>query len=437
MEHAMSIRSILFTLCILSGVLLLCLSASPVIAQPTASPKPSKVENQDNFGGPNGVSGELEQNDPERESLYQFDTLQRALKPYFDWKRELNEKYGLNFGFNIYLLHQVASEHVGAPPENHGSGGIYRFQGSWTALGRGTGHPGKLEWRVEARSTIGGGLSPSQLGDAIAGGLNTGFGYSPNFDVDLAVLNWTQLFNKKTAGFAIGRLSFDAYLDAFAFQTFSRGFMNRAFLVNPTLATTGIGALGAVAKGMVTDTFWLGGQIYDGNAVSGDFDFDTVEEGEWLTGIEVGWTPSITRRKTDRIQLTYWHKDARAIAGVQDGYGFALSSSWQMTEQWLPFLRLGHSDGGAGVSAENAASIGFEYAVRKDQAWSLGAGWNEPSKKTNGAKLNDEYVLETSYKFQLSKNFSFTPDLQVVINPAKTPNESSIWVFGLRGIFTL
>ena len=88
------------------------------------------------------------------------------------------------------------------------------------------------------------------------------------------------------------------------------------------------------------------------------------------------------------------------------------------------------------MSAENAASIGFEYAVRKDQAWSLGAGWDEPSEKTNGAKLNDEYVLETSYKLQLSKNFSFTPDLQVVINPAKTPNESSIWVFGLRGIFT-
>jgi len=80
------------------------------------------------------------------------------------------------------------------------------------------------------------------------------------------VLNWTQGFLDSRVGLAVGRLAFDVYLDAFAFQTFSRGFVNRAFVVNPTLATTGIGSLGAVAKGFVTDSVWVGGHIYDGNA---------------------------------------------------------------------------------------------------------------------------------------------------------------------------
>jgi len=59
------------------------------------------------------------------------------------------------------------------------------------------------------------------------------------------------------------------------------------------------------------------------------------------------------------------------------------------------------------------------------------------SEKTFGPGLDNETVLETSYKFQLSQNFSLTPDVQVVFNPANDPSESSVWVVGLRAIFSL
>ena len=36
---------------------------------------------------------------------------------------------------------------------------------------------------------------------------------------------------------------------------------------------------------VASSNIWLGAQAYDANAVSGDFDFDTVQEGEWLTRI--------------------------------------------------------------------------------------------------------------------------------------------------------
>ena len=387
------------------------------------------------LGGPDGVSEELKLNDEEREFIYQIDTAQRVFKPWFDWKRQVNKDHGLKLGFQAYFLYQGANESLG---DDSAFGSIYRFQGSWTAFGRSTGHEGRLEYRIENRSNIGSLIAPSNLGTEVgAAALNTGFGYAGSFSTDLAVLNWTQGFNDNTAGIAVGRLAFDVYLDAFAFQTFSRGFLNRAFVVNPTIGTTGIGSLGAVAKGFVSEQFWIGGQLYDGNAASGDFDFDTFREHEWLRAVELGWTPSFSRRRTDKIQFTYWDKDERVAAGISSGKGWAMSASWQMQDRLLAFFRLGHSDGGAGVAAENAASIGMELTTRADQAFSAGLGWAEPSAKTHGARLRDEYIAEVSYKFQLSKNFSLLPDFQLLIDPALNPQEDRVWVIGLRAIITL
>jgi porin len=266
--------------------------------------------------------------------------------------------------------------------------------------------------------------------------LNPGFGYTHNFDTDLAVLSWTQKFGHERVGVAFGRLAYDVYLDAFAFQTFSRGFFNRAFIVNPTLGTTGIGALGAVAKGFVSDHFWLGAQAYDGNAASGRFDFSTLKEYEWLWAVEFGWTPGFDRLKTDRIQLTYWNKDTRVKAGVPSGQGIALSMSWQISEQFLPFVRAGYSDGGASVPAEGALSAGLEYTVCKDQVWSVGLGWARPSEKTYSMDLRDEFVVETSYRVQVFPSFSLTPDLQLLLQPAQSPAENMVWVLGIRGILS-
>ena len=109
----------------------------------------------------------------------------------------------------------------------------------------------------------------------------------------------------------------------------------------------------------------------------------------------------------------------------------------RINERWFPFVRFGHSDGGGGVAAEDAISAGVEFTHRFDQTWTIGAGWAKPSRETFGPGLDDEKVLETSYKFQLSKNFSLMPDVQLVFDPANNPGESSIWVVGIRAMFVL
>jgi porin len=396
-----------------------------VWAQQAASTQTPKI------AGPEGVAQKLKSEEDPTSVFPQ----PSWLKPYDGWKKQLKDAYGLSFGLSAYWLYQKANESQG---DDDALGGIYRFQGSWVAFARDSSHSGRLEWRVENRSAVGSFQSPSQLsGEVGAAALNTGFGYSHNFSTDLSVLNWTQTFLDHRAGFAVGRLAFDVYLDAFMFQTFSRGFLNRAFLVNPTMGTTGIGALGTVGKGFVTDNILIGGQIYDGNAASGEFDFDTFEEHEWLKAMEIAWAPSAARYKTDRIQFTYWDKDERQKAGVPRGSGWVVSASYQVGDGFIPFTRFGHSDGGAGVAAESAASVGFELSPRNDQAWSLGFGWAKPNDKNSGLDRDDEYVIETSYKVQIWPFMSLTPDLQLLLNPANHPDESSVWIAGLRAILTL
>jgi porin len=137
------------------------------------------------------------------------------------------------------------------------------------------------------------------------------------------------------------------------------------------------------------------------------------------------------------VQLTVWQKDARDLAGTSKGQGWAVSVAWQMNEKYFPYARYGHSDGGGGVAAENAFSAGVQISTRRNEFWTINAGWSKPSKETFGPGLDDESLLETAYQFQLSKNFSLTPNLQVIFNPAGNPSESSITVFGLRAILTL
>ena len=410
-----------------------------------ALPEPAQDVNQGQsgyeklpeFGGPESVSRQLKQADEDRAAMYRFDGLQRNLAPYFNWKRRINDEYGIALGFQFYALYQDASSSLVGRDDN-ASGNIFRFLGSWKALDLGNGNIGRIEWRIESRSNMFGNQAPGSLGGATGiATLAPGFAYSDNFDLDLPVINWTQGFASGRAGFAVGRLDFAAYLDAFPFQTFSRGFINRSFVVNPALATTGTGAIGAVVKGFVSDTVWLGAQLHDANAVSGDFDWDTVQEGEWLKALEIGYTPSFERRKTHLAQFTYWEKDARNIAGTPAGSGWVVSAAYDLGNGILPFIRLGHSDGGGGAAAESAVSAGVEITTRFDQRWSVGAGWAEPSERTYGPGLDNETVVETSYSFQLSKNFSLTPDLQVVFNPANDPGENSVWIGGIRMIITI
>jgi len=58
--------------------------------------------------------------------------------------------------------------------------------------------------------------------------------------------------------------------------------------------------------------------------------------------------------------------------------------------------------------------------------------WGRPNDGLFGSNLDDQYTMEVYYRLQVAKEFSITPDIQFLINPALNPQEDNICVFGLR-----
>ena len=143
---------------LLASVSILCWHSAVAEAQNTSS---FGYENIRRFGGPDGVAGDLERTYEDKESSVKKSPLQS----YYGWEKHIQDEHGFSFGFSGYWPYQKASESLS--DEDDALGQIYRVQGSWTVLGRGTGHPGRVEYRIEHRSNIGSYFSPSQLGSEI------------------------------------------------------------------------------------------------------------------------------------------------------------------------------------------------------------------------------------------------------------------------------
>jgi porin len=381
--------------------------------------------------GPESVNRQLKEGDETRKSVFELGKFQR----YFDWKTGLKKNYGLATGSNLLLLYQSASDSL-PESDDTAAGYIYRWQGTWALIGSGTEHEGQIQWRLENRGNFKHYQAPGDLASSIgSASLVPGFGYSRAFDTDLSVFNWAQYFAGGKAAYAIGRLDFAAYIDPYVFQTFSKGFLNRSFIYNPSAPTTGIGALGLAVKGYLPINVTVGGGIYDSNAISGDFDLDTFKEHEYLTHLEFGWSPGFNRRKQDKIQFTWWRQDERVLAGVDEGSGWLMTASRQLG-RFTGFVRYGNSDGGGGVAASEAFSLGFAWAREHKGTLYGGLGWAEPNQK-KFARASGEKVIELGYQVQLTRHISILPNIQYLIDPANNPDEGRIAVISFRANVTL
>jgi porin len=64
-----------------------------------------------------------------------------------------------------------------------------------------------------------------------------------------------------------------------------------------------------------------------------------------------------------------------------------------------------------------------------------GYNWGDPNDDVFSSATNNQYAIETYYRSQITREFSITPSVQLLISPALNPDKDSLWVFGLRGRF--
>jgi porin len=409
---------------------MLVASVLPAAAQEDPKTK-SGYEEVPQFGGPSSVDGSLREDDEVRKPWFRLERVDRALQPWFGWKGDLNKNYGLSFGLDYSALGQKPSDSLG---KDNAAGGIFRFFGNWTVIGRESGNTGSFVFKVEHRHRLGTDIAPQNLGFeagylGITGTAFTDYGWG------LTNLFWKQRLNQGRISFVAGAADVTDYLDVYGLINPWTSFQNLSFLTNPTIPAPNQG-LGAAVGAMATDNFYVVGGLADtnGDPTEPGLWFDTFfNDNEYFYHFEVGWTTSQDRIYFDNFHLTGWYADERKKAGVESGKGLAFSVAWFVNDTWMPFLRAGYSDGG-GALLEATASVGVGYYFKESKdLFGLGLNWGRPPQN----ELDDQYTAEIFYRLQLTQNLAITPDVQLIIDPALNPQESSIWVFGIRARLAL
>jgi len=387
----------------------------------------NQIQVESGFVGPGSVSSMLQKDSQiDASALLEMSLLER-------FKNQAKSEYGLNVGLDYNLLMQQASQ---SPGEDTAIGGVFRFYGDLNLNRDSKGDLSSVVYKIENRHAIGGKIAPQSLGGEI--------GYAGLTAVTFSDKDWmlTNLYLNRhliddRLGIVVGVVDVTDYTDVYGLVNVWTDFNNYAFTTSPTIPAPNQG-LGAAMSWMLNEHYYVFGGIADANGDPTNLDdmFDSsFNTAEFFSHIEFGWIGSYKTRYSDNIHVTLWHADAREEAGTSGGWGTTCSASRFYEGTWEPFFRAGYSDGGGSVW-ERSVSTGLGYHLNANSILGLGANWSRPSDDVYGPRLNDQWTYELYYRWQVSKHFAITPDLQLLVEPANNPTEDIVAIFGLRARIT-
>jgi porin len=372
------------------------------------------------IGGPTSVVAQLESDASKGD--------QGLLAPLRDQAQTLYENSGLRLGLDYTALWQGATASL---DEQNASSGVFRFYGDWTLLGRGTDNAGAFVFKVENRHQLGIDIAPQALAGEIGYAGLTATTYSDAGWI-LTNFQWKQYLFDGRLAFVAGIVDTTDYVDTYALLNPWTDFMNAVFENVATMPAPNQGP-GAAAQVRLTDNFYVMAGFADANGdPANTFEaFDSISEGEFFTHAEFGWAASYEKRYSDNYHITLWHNDERTDAQKQSGWGTAVSFTRRFGERWQPFLRAGYADRG-GALLEWSVSTGIGCDLREHGFLGVGVNWGRPSESTFGSDLDDQFTLESYYRWQVTSFFAVSPSIQILVDPALNPDEDVIAVFCLR-----
>lgn len=335
----------------------------------------------------------------------------------------------LDFGFDYSVLGQSAD----ANGTTNAVGGAVRFFGSINLYGGEGTSSGSLTFKVENRHRLGTDLAPQDLGFAV--------GYVGLPAITFSDAGWllTNLFWQHTSAdnrwaVVAGITDVTDYVDVYALGNPWAEFSNLVFSTNPTIPSPnqGFGLDGRYRFG--SNGYVLAG-IADANGDPSD-PFHSLSEffadAEVFAHAEFGWVGDWEDRYANNVHLTIWHSDARPEAGISSGRGAALSASWRIADRYIPFARIGASDGG-GPLLDRSASFGLGIDTgQSDDRLAIGLNWGRPNENVYGSTNKNQLTAETYWRFSVADWLEITPDVQYIRNPALALAQKDIWIFGLR-----
>ncbi len=380
------------------------------------------------YGGRSSVGKQLYLDDifvPEHLRFPEFD---KSLQPYYEWKRSVREKSDLQISQDYTSLYQKASDSL--TDVDASSGGVYRFYGRWLATGKGTKNTGALVFKVEHSHKYRTEIAPENLAEELGYLGSTGLLYS-NLKWVLNDFNWQQRINNGKAGFVIGRLDPNDYMDVVDYANPWTTFQNSNILENHSIAIPET-SFGAGIGSWLNKQWYLKASVTDANGKLDDTGI--FEQGaEFFSFADIGWSPSVDEHHLKDIHVTFWHVDKRNNENVPEGEGMAIGASWSIDKEWIIFGRTGQSRGEASLM-RRSTTVGVSHIWK---AYFDVFGWAVNYSEPVDPLLSDQTTMEAFLKIQLAQNIAVTPSLQVLFNPALNSQYDHIQIYGLRLRLTL
>jgi len=377
------------------------------------------------IGGPDSVQSSLREHDGVKHTtFYRGSVIKDAIDPYYRFKRRMKKRHGLAFGFDFNMLYQGATAGL---TDDQASGGVFRLYAQWTVIGRGGPTSSVIVARIEHRHRYWTDLSPSELSPAIGSLFKTANSFD-SWGWGLTNLQWQQLFAKGRYAIAIGQVDLRDWVDTFELAGWRTMLLGAAttYPTNP-LPAAGLGA-SAHAYFRERNTPYVQAGFSDANGKPYDPSFESAfDVAEFYSYVELGWTPAFEKRSKRNLRLTYWHQDARTAEGKPEAWGLSFSGAWRFGTTFSPFLRAGYAHGGVAPS-EVGVVAGVGYHHRSHDVLGLAVGWGRPWE----TELRDQTTIELFYRLQISQNVGITPDLELIVDPSKNPDEDVIAVLSLR-----
>ena len=234
-----------------------------------------------------------------KHALFKTPAFDEWFKPWFDFKADLDEKYGLRFGVSFTHLYQWASDTVGT--ENDGSGFELVLDGTWTFLGRGTDSPTMAGFEILYRDRLGTDIPPVALFTQIGSLYPTTVAFG---DLSPSIGQfWIQQKFENGFEFQIGKLYPVAAYDFFPLKNFRTDFLDGVQGVNIIIPLPDRGLGGFVMYRPQPDSYLRLG-VHDANADAESSGFSSMfDDGELFTIFEAGFDPGLMERQPGRPPL--------------------------------------------------------------------------------------------------------------------------------------
>ena len=100
----------------------------------TSDSTESNYQNQDALGGPKTIGAQLKADNQKKESFFRVPI--RIFKPWYDWKKKVQENTGLQIGINYTSVFMRSSAVIDESNQRSTGGGILDIQLGWNLVGR-------------------------------------------------------------------------------------------------------------------------------------------------------------------------------------------------------------------------------------------------------------------------------------------------------------